>query len=252
MLPFEDEYYIIRTSDFADDGNKKILYSLFSLGLCLDDYLHNDSADCFSIMIGSTMVWTIIEFFLYISNTRKMKSMYITRFDGKKKKISKPFALLLQGSQEGGVVTTIGLYFGDRLYQPKYFMLFHVLILYIVINMNMKRENDEKIRSKRQINTKSSMLIMIIITLYNLKTIVQYPLHYQRQCNMFLTMIYISSIWTYIAYYKGFRKVEIHEKEGDNYSVKPFSHLDTLYILGYDVLFEIGIAYVTFYNWFIL
>ena len=59
--------------------------------------------------------------------------MYITRFNGKKRKIPKSLALLLQGSQEGGVVTTIGLFFGDRLYQLKYFLLFHVFILYIVI-----------------------------------------------------------------------------------------------------------------------
>ena len=28
--------------------------------------------------------------------------------------------------------------------------------------------------------------------------------------------------------------------------------INTVFVLGYDVLFEIGIAYLTFYNWFIL
>ena len=65
-------------------------------------------------------------------------------------------------------------------------------------------------------------------------------------------MIYISSIWTIIAYYKGFRKVEVHEKEGDHYNVIQNNMLHAFFILGYDVLFEIGIAYLTFYNWFIL
>ena len=87
MNPFENKYYIVRTGDFATDGNKKILYSLFSFGLCLDDYINNHSTDCFSIMIGSTMVWTFIEFLLYITKTRKMSSMYITYFDGKTQKI---------------------------------------------------------------------------------------------------------------------------------------------------------------------
>lgn len=247
-----DKYYIVRIGDFASDGNKKILYSLFSFGLCLTDYLYNDSGDCFYIMIGSTLIWTIIEFFLYVTNTRKMKSMYITRFNGKKRKIPKSLALLLQGSQEGGVVTTIGLFFGDRLYQLKYFLLFHVFILYIVINMTMKQTYDGKIGSKRQINTNSSLLIMGTITLYNVKTIMDNPSHYQRQCNMFLTMMYISSIWTIIAYYKGFRKVEVHEKDGNHYNVIQNNMLHAFFILGYDVLFEIGIAYLTFYNWFIL
>lgn len=252
MNVFEDKYYIIRRGDFATDGNKKILYTLFSFALCLDDYVNNDSLDCFSIMMGSTVLWTFMEIFLYVTNTRKIKSMYITHFNGKKTKIPKTFALLLQGSEEGGVITTIGLYFGDRLSHFKYFLLFHVFILYIVFNMTMKQTHDGKIQSMRQINTNSSIFIMIAVTLYNLKTIIQYPLHNSRQCNMFFVMIYISSIWTCIAYYKGFRKVEVHKKEGNNYSVKPFSHLDTLYILGYDIFFEIGVAYLTFYNWFIL
>ena len=252
MNPFENKYYIVRTGDFATDGNKKILYSLFSFGLCLDDYINNHSTDCFSIMIGSTMVWTFIEFLLYITKTRKMNSMYITYFDGKTQKIPKMLSLLLQGSQEGGVVTTIGLYFGDRLYQSKYLWMFHVFISYIVINMTMKQTHDGKTRSKRQINTKPSVLLMSIITLYNLRTIILNPSHYVRQRNMFLTMIYISSIWTSIAYYKGFRKVEVQIKEDNRYIVKSPSHLDALCILGYDVFFEIGMAYLTFYNWFIL
>ena len=60
-----NKYYIIRTGDFATNGNKKILYSLFALVLCIDDYYTNHSYDCFSIMIGSSGVWSIIELFLW-------------------------------------------------------------------------------------------------------------------------------------------------------------------------------------------
>ena len=247
-----NKYYIIRTGDFAIDGNKKILYSLFSIGLCLEDYINNNSTDCFSIMIGSTLIWTFIEFLLYMTNTRKITSMYVTNFDGRKLQLPKPIGLLLQGSQEGGVVTTIGLYFGDRLYQTKYFVLYHVFILYIVINMSLKQNYNDKTLSKRQVNTMSSLFIMSYITLYNLRTIILNPSHFFRQCNMYFSMIYISSIWTIIAYYKQFRKVEIHIKENNHYIVKSPNHLDAFLILGYDVLFEIGIAYLTFYNWFIL
>ena len=70
---------------------------------------------------------------------------------------------------------------------------------------------------------------------------------------MFLPMFYISSIWTLMAYYKNFRNVEVEVRNKDGeYVVKPYSKYDALFILGYDVIFEIGIAYLTFYNWFIL
>ena len=73
-----NKYYIIRTGDFATNGNKKMLYSLFGALLCLDDYYTNNSCDCFSIMIGSSISWAIIELLLHISNTRKIKPMFIS------------------------------------------------------------------------------------------------------------------------------------------------------------------------------
>ena len=252
MNLINNKYYITRSGDFAIDGNKKILYSLFSIGLCLEEYLTRQSTDCFHIMVGSTLVWTLIEFFLYITNTRKIKSMYITNYNGKQIKLHKSISLFLQGFQEGGVVTTIGLYFGDRLYEPKYLIMYHSFILFMIMNMAKKQKHETTVLSKRQVNTLSSMFIMSYITLYNVRSMLLYPSHFYRQCKMLFSMIYISSVWTLIAYYKQFRKVEIHYNQGSHYIVKPFSHWDAFWILGYDVLFEIGIAYLTFYNWFII
>ena len=61
-----NQYFIIRKGDFATDGNKKIYYSLFSIALGLGN-INRNSLDCFTIMIGSTFIWTIIEFFLHIT-----------------------------------------------------------------------------------------------------------------------------------------------------------------------------------------
>ena len=36
---YNNKYYIIRKGDFATNGNKKIFYSLFSISLCLEEYL---------------------------------------------------------------------------------------------------------------------------------------------------------------------------------------------------------------------
>lgn len=257
---FSNHYYIIRHGDFATNGNKKILYSLFSLYLSLDDYFHNQySIDCFKIMIGSTLVWTLIELFLNKTNTRVIKPMYLYGFRGKIIPIPKYWGIFLQGFQEGGVVTTFGLYFGDRLHQFSYFVYFHIFILYIIINTNLKKnlplnnQGQFPIESRRQVNTISSLIIMGSITAFNTIMFYLYPAHRMRQFTMFFAMIYVCSIWTMIAYYKNFRNVEVYTKNSlGNYNKKNPSLRDAFLVLGYDVLFEIGIAYLTFYNWFLL
>lgn len=252
MALYDNKYYIIRIGDFATNANKKILYSLFSVFLCLEEYINNNSYDCFLIMTGSTIVWTIIELYLNITETRVIKPMYITLLNKNQYCLHKYLGIFLQGFQEGGVVTTFGLYFGDRLYNKKYLLFFHMFILYIITNMSTKKSNGE-IVSKRQINTLGSMGTMACITLYNLRMLYYNPLHFNRQANMFLSMIYVCSVWTIIAYLKNFRKVEVQIKDNNNkYIVKKHSYLDALLILGYDIIFEIGFAYLTFYNWFIL
>jgi hypothetical protein len=254
MTLFDDKYYIIRKGDFATNGNTKILYSLFSIGLCIEEYINANSTDCFSIMIGSTIVWTIIEFFLQVTSTRNIKPMYITTFYGQQIYLHKYLGMFLQGFQEGGVVTTIGLYFGDRLFDYHYLYMFHGLILFIIVSMFFKNSNSNNNNlSKRQINTSSSLGMMGTITIYNVKTLYDNPMHLQRQLTMFFAMIYISSIWTLMAYWKNFRNVEVQIKDrNDQYVVKPYNKFDAFLILGYDVIFEIGVAYLTFYNWFIL
>lgn len=245
------QYYIIRKGDFATDANKKIYYSLFSIGLSLEEYLCSGSTDCFRIMIGSTIIWTLIETLLYFTDTRAIKPMYITDFHKNKVLVPRYMSLFLQGFQEGGVVTTFGLYFGDRLTSLKYVIFFHLFIAYIIVNMNSK-QNISIVASKRQINTLGSVLTMGTITLYNTIQLYRYPEHFQRQCNMFFVMTYVCSIWTYIAYVKGFRTTETMISINDQIVVESENKVNSFFILGYDVIFEISIAYMTFYNLFIM
>jgi magnesium-transporting ATPase (P-type) len=177
--------------------------------------------------------------------------------------------IILQGLQEGGVITTVGLYFGDRLYEIKYIILLHAFILYIVVNICMKKNIVKA--SKRQVNTSSSLMFISTVTIYDIESLYNNPEHIQRQLSMFFVMIYICSFWTFFTWYKGFRTIEIHMKNPTynsiiniksnttppsptvpEYYVKPVTNLDTFYILTYDVIFEIGIAYLLFYNLFLI
>ena len=74
------------------------------------------------------------------------------------------------------------------------------------------------------------------------------PIHRMSLIKMFFTMVYLSSIWTFISYYKQYRGIEISKND----IVQTSTHFDAFLILGYDVVFEIGIAYLTFYNLFLL
>ena len=89
------------------------------------------------------------------------------------------------------------------------------------------------------------------ITWYNIYNLYLYPSHLIRKLQLFFVMIYVCSIWTYIAYKKGFRKVESEFMMNGENVIEKKNIINTFFVLGYDVLFEIGIAYLTFYNWFI-
>jgi hypothetical protein len=250
MELLNNRYYIVRNGDFATDGNTKILYCVFSILLSIEDYINNNSINCFSIMIGSTFIWTVIEYMLYITNTRIIKPMYIYLWN-RKIELHKYVGLFLQGFQEGGFITTIGLYFGDRLNNINYVLIYHLLITFMIINIITKYNIIKS--SKRQINTHESLIFIVLITLYNLKMIYQYSEHNMRQLKMFIVMIYLSSIWTFFTWYKGFRTAEVYLiNENNKYIKKSPNNFEIFLILLYDIIFEIGIAYLTFYNLFIL
>lgn len=252
MNIFTNKYYITRTGDFATNANKKFAYTILGLGLCYNDYIKRNTLEYVSVFIGSSIFWTLIELFLNITKSRVINPMNIKIGNKIKVPVNKYVSIALQGTQEGGVVTLIGLYFGDRISSYYYQTIYHIIISYMVINMFYKKSN-LKIRSRRQINTPSSLLIMGTVTVYNAITIYHNPEHVFRVAMMFLSMVYISSIWTYVSYKKMFRNVET-EMLDDNkkYSIVISSKNTVFNVLIYDVIFEIGIAYITFYNLFII
>lgn len=250
MWLLTNKYYIIRTGDFATDANKKLIYIFLSCLLCLHNSITYKNIEYFAVMIGSSIIWTAIELFLNLQKVRIIKPMKIT-WNNQTKILNKYTGICLQGIQEGGVVTIIGLYFGDRFYSGFYQFFYHLLITYMVLNMIIKKSNTKAL-STRQINTPGSICLMSSATIFNTWMMINNPSHFYRELNMFVSMIYISSIWTVISYYKDFRKVEIYIHNNNEYIRKSDNLMDVFFILGYDVIFEIGIAYLTFYNMFII
>ena len=237
------EHYLVRYGDFGSDGNTKILYSLLSCCLAIDDYYSNNSTDCFFILIGSTIIWSIIELLLHLTSTRIMKTMYLT-FQDNTYVIPKYISLFLQGFQEGGFITTLGLYFGDRIFSFYHLIGLHLLIIIMILHILIK--SNKVISSKRFVNSTGCLAIMMLFTIYNLFCFINKPLDRIRQLKFFIVMIYFSSIWTFFTWYGGFRNVDSY-----NNGKKESNKTDTVLILLYDIIFEIGFAYLTFYNLFI-
>lgn len=247
MILTNNKYYILRVGDFATNANTKIYYGLFTFVLCFEEYITNNRTDCFHIMTNATIIWTIIEFFLHYSNTRIIKPMYLN-YNNYSVQLPTNIGIFLQGFQEGGCITTIGLYFGDRLYIYKYCFFLHVLILFITINVLIKTKKVGQ-SSKRHVNSVSSLSLMGAITLYDILILYRNPLHFQRQMKMFFVMIYVCSFWTTAVWYKGFRKVKVYTPNHNNeYISKKINYIDTFIVLSYDIIFEIGMAYLYFYN----
>jgi len=242
-----NEYYILRRGNFATNANTKINYGLFTLLLCLEEYLTLNKTDCFNIMINSTFIWSFIEAILHITFTRIIKPMHLTIFNNTYK-VPIYFGIFLQGFQEGGCITTIGLYFGDRLHIKKYFIFLHFIIIFIIRSVN-NRELHDKISSKRMVNTPMSISLMSLVTLYNSVKLYLNPSHIERAMKMFFIMIYVSTFWTLIAWYKGFRNVIVY-KQILTKKIDIVNNYNTFFVLGYDVIFEIGMAYLFFYCYY--
>ena len=261
MELIHNKYHIIRYGDFANNGNSKVFYSIFAGILCFDYYQTQNSTDCIIIAVGSTLLWAIVELYLHMSGTRIIAPMFLGPKHNPDMQIILPPAVsaLLRGAQEGGVVTTIGLYYGDKMHDISAFLRLHVFIVVVIINVWLRKPiNNSIITSKRQINTIGSILFMLSAITYDFVMLWKNPEHLYRQIKMIFVMVYMCSWWTFIAWYKGFRSIEVHVKQNNEmtnkqeYIIKNTNTKDLFLVLGYDVLFEVGIIYLIFYNIFLI
>ena len=262
MNTIHNKYHIVRYGDFATNGNTKLFYSIFAGTLCIDDYRTRNSTDCIIIAAGASVIWTIVEIYLHTSGTRVITPMFIGLRNNPNIQIILPTALgaLLQGVQEGGVVTAVGLYYGDRICDITILARLHLFIAVVIANVWMRDTNvgTNVVASKRQVNTSGSMMLIIAATAFDMMMLWKHPEHIYRQMAMLSVMVYICAWWTFVAWYRGFRSVEVHvkrdtrENDHQEYIMKSATTTELFAVLGYDVLFEVGIAYLVFYNIFII
>ena len=241
------QYYIIRYGNFATNCNIKIMYGLISVVLGIDDYLSRGSTDCLVILIGSTSIWTIVELLLHTSETRVIKPMLFNVGEGTSIRVPLWLSLIVQGLQEGGLITTIGLYFGDRLEDTMSVIIFHVFLLLSLTNVCSQKSLTRS--SKRMVNTDTSLGFIGCITSYDIYSSSFLDKdNFLRQLRMFLVMVYFSAWWTCATWWIGSRGVEVKDPVSNEVTSTKAA---TFFVLTYDVVFEIGFAYLIFYHLFI-
>lgn len=241
------EYYIIRYGNFATNGNIKLLYGTLSLLLGVSDYMTRGSSDCLVILVGSTTIWSGVECYLHLSGTRIIKPMKLI-LRGYTYTTPLWVSLVVQGLQEGGLITTLGLYFGDRIWDPPSIFMFHVFLLFSIINVCSQTNLPKS--SKRLVNTNASMGFIGFVTTYDIYVLATANRSiYNRQLSMLLVMIYFSAWWTCATWWVGSRGVEVIDPNVNLIEYR--SSMTTFMVFTYDVVFEIGFAYLFFYNMFI-
>ena len=100
------------------------------------------------------------------------------------------------------------------------------------------------------VNTNTSVGFIGLATIYDVYVLAtaDTPL-FKRQLSMLLVMIYFSAWWTCATWWVGSRGVEVIDPNVNLIVTR--NSMTTFLVLTYDVVFEIGFAYLLFYNLFI-
>jgi hypothetical protein len=159
-------------------------------------------------------------------------------------------SLIIQGLQEGGLITTLGLYFGDRIDQPSSIIVFHMFLLLAIISVCAQKNLIRS--SRRMVNTRASLTFIGSATACDIYyALCLYKEHMMRQLRMFVVMVYFSAWWTCATWWIGSRQVEVRDTALNPNGVITKTAINTIMVLTYDVVFEIGFAYLLFYNIFL-
>jgi hypothetical protein len=102
--------YMIRGGLFGEDFTIQFLLSVAAFVVCLADWRMHRRKDYFWVFITGSVVWTLAELVLQLTQTRELGTTYLFG-------IPIPFALsvILQGMAEGAAIAILGICIGDLL-----------------------------------------------------------------------------------------------------------------------------------------
>jgi len=103
-----DSVYMIRGGAYGSNFTIQFFGSIGAFLLCVIDWRFRHRKDYFWVFLTGTIIWTLLELILQLTNVRVMETKYLFGLP-----IPLPVSLILQGMAEGAFLGIIGLFIGD-------------------------------------------------------------------------------------------------------------------------------------------
>lgn len=232
---FENILFIIRNGDFGTDYFSKLLFLIFSLIVCFYDFKKNNRKDYFFIFLIGTFIWFLVEFSVQALGIRVTEAFMFG--------LPLPIfiAALLRGAAEGGFIILFGVFFADRLNKKWIltFLILCVLVFSLTLLTQQGVSTNGEVASRRDLLNTGGLVYMSLMIIFDIfwlsKTTSKIR---KRAIYSLLAMIIFTGAWTLGEYLAGTRWIELG-------SVLAPSYLQFIG-LSYDVIVEIGLAYIPF------
>jgi len=251
-----ENVFMIRGGSFGEDFGAKLIMGLLALIACIYDWKKNERMDYLWIYIFATVIWAASELLLQLSGTRVFQEKDFFGID-----ITHAIYLtvILQGMSEAALVTTIGIFFGDRIKnkdtRKRWIVIYLIflsgfVLLYLRngINFASVPEGDLSIPSRRDMFPLLANIFIAIMCAIAIIWFIKADSE-TRKRGLFTYLIMASFIawWTLMEWLSGQRWIEVGNLTNGVYSnlsrADPFVEF---LALAYDYMVEVSLIYIPF------
>ena len=248
---------MIRGGSFGEDFGLKLIMGLAALAACIYDWRKNKRLDYLWVYFFATLIWAGSEIMLQLGGTRVFQEKFFFGIDVSNIII---FTATLQGMSEAALVTTIGLFIGDRLIDEdsRKSGILGLIILMVLLTFQYLRSGinfanvnagDLSIPSRRDMfPLMANVFIAIMCTLAIIWLIKSDSATRKRGIAMYLVMAGFIAWWTLMEWLSGQRWIEVGtiNPDGSYSNLRRADALIEFLALAYDYMIEVSLIYVPF------
>lgn len=241
-----DPVYMVRDYAFGRDFTPKFFTALIAIGFVVWDWVKQKRLDYVWVFVFGTVIWGGAEAFLKLQGVRDMPDRELFG-----EPINLQLSYVIQGMSEGAFVAVVGLFLGDRWLcrssRNRSIILTTVVVLGIAlatVRSSRRLEGFGDAGSRRDVFDEQALLALGFLVILGLLFYWRYPDWRPRTLAMFIMMLVIGTGWTIAQVLVDGRWVEVPGPTPGTY--EPAGPLLSLFVLAFDVVVEIALAYVPF------
>lgn len=243
-----DPVYMVRDYAFGRDFTPKFFTALIAIGFVVWDWVKQKRLDYVWVFVFGTVIWGGAEAFLKLQGVRDMPDRELFG-----EPINLQLSYVIQGMSEGAFVAVVGLFLGDRWLcrssRTRSIILTAVVVLGIAlatVRSSRRLEGFGDAGSRRDVFDEQALLALGFLVILGLLFFWRYPDWRPRTLAMFIMMLVIGTGWTITQVLVDGRWVEVPGATPGTY--EPAGPLLSLFVLAFDVVVEIALAYVPFFG----